>query len=172
MPDPATHPPAFKPGAITLRPEQPADEPFLLELYACARQEELDLTGWDAAARQAFLNMQFRAMRAGYAATYPKADFCIVLLEAKPVGRQVIDLDGERVRVVDLALLPACRNRGMGEFLMRQILSEAELVRKPVCLQVLCASRALRFYQRLGFRMIGDNGVYLQLEFRPLSAPG
>jgi ribosomal protein S18 acetylase RimI-like enzyme len=172
MPDPTASQSAFEAGVISLRTEQPADEPFLLELYASTRQAELDLTGWDAATRLAFLNMQFRAMRAGYASTYPKAAFSIILLAAKPIGRQVIDRNDERIRVVDVALLPACRNRGIGTFLMRQVLAEAEQARKLVCLQVLRDSRAFPFYQRLGFRTVGDDGVYLQLEFGPLTAPG
>ena len=34
------------------RPELPDDEPFLFELYASTRQDELELTRWDLASKQ------------------------------------------------------------------------------------------------------------------------
>ena len=48
-----------------LRREEINDEPFLFQVYAHTRVEELALTNWDPATRQAFLTMQFQAMRRG-----------------------------------------------------------------------------------------------------------
>ena len=66
---------ARKPGVVSLRPEQPEDEDFLFAVYASTRAEELAVTGWDEATRSAFLNLQFRAMRQGYHASFPQAEF-------------------------------------------------------------------------------------------------
>src|SRR3954451_13864398 len=104
MPEPADNPHAFSADGITLRAELPSDGPFLFALYAGTRQAELDLTGWNAATREAFLQMQFRAMRAGYAQTYPKAAFSLILRTGVPIGRQVIDRTEECLRVADIAL--------------------------------------------------------------------
>jgi ribosomal protein S18 acetylase RimI-like enzyme len=153
------------PAAVCLRPERLGDEPFLLELYASTRQEELALTGWDEPARHAFLDMQFAAMRSGYAAHYPQAEFSIIALGRCPIGRIVIDQAAKEIRVVDIALLPAYRNQGVGTVLMRQVCAQAAGVGKPVRLSVLKNSRAVRWYERLGFARTDGDGLYEQMQW-------
>jgi len=152
---------------VSLRPEQPDDEGFLFEVYASTREEELALTSWDEPTRRAFLNQQFNAMRKGYRSMFPAGEFSIVEQDGKPAGRMVIDRAGGEIHVVDLALLPAHRNRGIGTFLMRQVCAEAADAGKPVRLYVLKNNRAFRWYERLGFARTGERGVYDEMEWRP-----
>jgi len=152
---------------VSLRPEKPEDETFLYDVYASTREEELALTNWDEAMRRAFLNHQFNAMRQGYRSMFPTGEFSIIEISGQPAGRLVIHRTEGEVRVVDLALLPAYRNQGVGTRLMRQICSEAN---RPVRLSVLKYNRALQWYARLGFAKIGDQGVYDELEWRPENA--
>ena len=51
----------FEQTGITLRAVAPEDEPFLAELYASTRADEMALVDWDAATKQAFLRQQFEA---------------------------------------------------------------------------------------------------------------
>ena len=44
---------------IGLRPAVAADEPFLYQVYASAREQELGLVGWDDDQKGALLQMQF-----------------------------------------------------------------------------------------------------------------
>jgi ribosomal protein S18 acetylase RimI-like enzyme len=152
---------------VSLRPEQPGDEGFLFEIYAGTREEELALTNWDQPMRRAFLIQQFNAMRQGYRGMFPSGEFQIIEVAGKVAGRMVIDRGGAEIRVVDLALLPAHRNRGVGTFLMRRVCAEAAEVRKPVRLCVLKNNRALHWYVRLGFVRTGEQGLYDDLEWRP-----
>src|SRR2546425_12345536 len=101
------------PGHISLRPERPEDESFLFELYATTRQDELDAWGWSPAARASFLKLQFKAQQ-GYHLSFPQADFLIVLLNGKPIGRLIVDRAENEVRLVDIALLREHRNGGVG----------------------------------------------------------
>jgi ribosomal protein S18 acetylase RimI-like enzyme len=149
-----------KQSPVLLRPEQPDDEAFLLELYASTRQEELDMTQWDTATRQAFVNMQFRAMRQGYASMFPLGQFSIVLLQEQAIGRIVIHRDEHTIRLVDMALVPKARCRGIGTFLVQTLQAEARQSRKPIQLHVLKGNRAAGLYERLGFHRTNDNGVY------------
>ncbi len=48
---------------ISLRPASPEDEHFLLKLYASTRQEEMALLNWPEGQKEAFLRMQFNAVR-------------------------------------------------------------------------------------------------------------
>lgn len=154
-------------GVVSLRNEMPEDEAFLFAVYASTREAELAMTGWDEAACTAFLNMQFRAMRVGYRGSFPNAEFSIVLFNGSPVGRLVVDRGVVEVCVVDVALLPASRNQGIGTTLMRHLLAEVESSGKPVRLRVQKGSPANRFYQRLGFKQIEEFDFDVQMEWLP-----
>jgi GNAT superfamily N-acetyltransferase len=155
------HPP------IALRPEQQADETFLLELYTTTRQEELVLTNWDAATRAAFVKMQFKAMRQGYAGMFPDGQFSIVLLGDLAIGRIVVHRGKPEIRLVDMVLTPEMRNRGIGTNLVKALQAEARQAGKLLCLHVLKGNRAARFYERLGFHYAGDTGLYLEMTWLP-----
>jgi len=152
-------------GVVSLRHEMPGDEAFLFAVYASTREAELAMTGWDEAACTAFLNMQFRAMRVGYRTSFPNAEFSIVLVDECPVGRLVVNRGAREVCVVDVALLPASRNKGFGTTLMRNLLAEVEVSGKPVRLRVQKGSRANRFYQRLGFKQIEEFDFDVEMEW-------
>jgi ribosomal protein S18 acetylase RimI-like enzyme len=145
---------------VILRPEQPTDEAFLLELYASTRREELELTQWDAATCAAFVKMQFKAMRQGYASMFPLGQFSIVLLQEQAIGRMVIHRGEQEIRLVDMALMPEARCRGISTLLVQTLQAEARQSGRPIRLQVLKGNRAARLYERLGFRRTGDNGIY------------
>ncbi len=154
-------------GSVTLRPETPADEAFLFEVYASTRREELDALGWGHASRQAFLTQQFRAMQQGYRQGFPAAAFAVVLAEGRPVGRLVVDRSDEEIRIVDAALLPEQRNRGLGTALVKAVLEEAARAHKPVRLRVLQGGRSAHLCERLGFRKIDTGGGHDHWEWRP-----
>ena len=152
---------------IALRPEQPADAAFLLELYASTREEELELTNWDGATRAAFVKMQFQAMRQGYAGMFPDGQFSVVLLGDRAIGRMVIHRAQDEIHLVDMVLAPAVRCQGFGARLVRTLQAEARAARQPVSLQVLKGNRARRHYERLGFHCTGDNGPYDKMTWQP-----
>jgi ribosomal protein S18 acetylase RimI-like enzyme len=154
-------------GALTIRPERSEDEAFLYRVYASTRTEEMALTGWNASTCEAFLQMQFKAMRRGYAEQFPKADFSILLRSGRSVGRMVVDRTADIICLVDLAILPEFRGQGTGTALMKEVLAEAVRVKKPIHLHVFKQTRPLGWYARLGFRKIGDSGAYDRLEWRP-----
>ena len=155
--------------ALALRPERAEDEPFLFAVYASTREEELAAIGWDAATRDRFLEMQFRAMRQGYRGMFPRAEFAIILLAGQPVGRAVVDRTGEAIQLVDFALLTDARNQGIGTRLLQQWTAEAAKTNRPLRLRVLKGSRARHLYERFGFTQTADEGLYEAMEWR---APG
>ncbi len=157
--------------ATALRPERVADAAFLLELYASTRREELEATGWPAAMRDAFVRMQFNAQQQGYRATFPRAEFAIILLDNQAVGRIVIDRAEHEFRLVDIVLLPAHRGRGLGTGLVQNLQREAAAAKMPVRLSVLKGERAFQLYERLGFRKTGEAGLRDQMEWRGEEAP-
>jgi GNAT superfamily N-acetyltransferase len=157
-------------GALRCRAELPEDEAFLRKVYASTRQEELDLVNWSPAARQAFVDSQFNAMRAGYSTQFPGAEFSVILLGEERVGRMVVDRGEKVLRLVDIALLPEFRGRGIGSFYLKKLAAEAALAQKALRLHVFKGSRPWRLYERLGFVKIEDAGPYEHLEWRPPDA--
>jgi GNAT superfamily N-acetyltransferase len=154
---------------VTLRPERPEDEEFLFALYASTRQEELDAWGWPREMRRTFLEVQFRAQQR-YRTAFPKAQFRIVEMEGRCIGRLIVDSAADELRLVDIALLREQRNAGLGTQLIRGIQAEGRAAGKPVRLTVQKGHRAERLYGRLGFVKISETELHEDLEWRPDAA--
>jgi ribosomal protein S18 acetylase RimI-like enzyme len=154
-------------SSITLRPIAPDDEAFLYRVYAGTRMEELAVTGWDEAQKELFLRMQFNAQHRYYQQTFPGASFQVIAWEDQPAGRLYVDRRADEISIIDIALLPDYRGRGIGSVLLTEVMAEASAARKPVRIYVERFNRALRWYERLGFRTIGDTGVYFHMEWMP-----
>ena len=154
-------------ATLTLRPIGPEDQPFLYEVYASTRREELAPLGWSAEQQAAFLMQQFNAQHQYYQANYAGADFQIILLNGQAVGRLYVEHRVEEIRIIDIALLPEHRGAGIGAGLIKELLAEAERAGKPVRIHVEKFNPALRLYQRLGFSIVDDRGVYWFMEWKP-----
>ena len=151
--------------SVIFRPIGPDDQAFLLEVYASTRREELALVDWDEDKKARFLQMQFAAQHQYYQDYYTETDFLIILLDELPVGRLYLARWPGEIRIVDLALLPAHRNAGIGTRILSDVLAEAARAGKPVRIHVEKLNPALRLYERLGFTRIADKGVYWFLEW-------
>ena len=155
---------------LALRPIRPDDGPFLYKVYASTRLEELAPLGWSAEQQAAFLTQQFNAQHQYYHANYADADFQIILVNGQPGGRLYVDRRGDEIRIIDIALLPEYRRAGVGSRLLRDLLDEAAAGGKPVRIHVEKFNPALRLYERLGFSIVDDRGVYWFMEWSPPGA--
>jgi ribosomal protein S18 acetylase RimI-like enzyme len=154
-------------AAVTLRPAGAADQELLYAVYASTRAEELAQTAWSDGEKAAFLRAQFEAQHRCYHEGYAGAAFDVVLVDGRPAGRLYVARGSEEIRIVDVALLPAFRGRGVGGRLLGALLREGDERGLPVRIHVERFNPALRFYERLGFRLVADGGVYLFLEKAP-----
>ena len=150
---------------VSLRPATPQDEEFLGELYSSSRREELAAWGWDAAQRDAFLTLQFNAQQAQFRTRYPDADHSIVLVDGRAMGRMVVVRMEQEIRLADIALLPECRNAGIGTSLISNLHVEGTASGRPVRLHVGKTNRAQELYTRLGFAKVGDTGTHFVMEW-------
>lgn len=154
------------------RPAGPADAEFCYRVYAGTRQEELEPTGWSDEQKDAFLRQQFEAQDRYYREHYAGADFLVLEFEGRPVGRLYVVRWPDEIRLIDIALLPAERGRGLGSSVLGELLAEGRAAAKPVRIHVERFNPALRLYERLGFRAVADRGVYLFLEWSPAAPAG
>lgn len=151
-------------GKITLRAVQDSDSEFLLKVYGSTREQELAQVPWAAEQKQQFVRMQYQAQKSHYAAQHPHASHEIICLDGTDAGRLYLDRAGEKFHILDMTLLPECRNRGAGSFLLGQIMAEAKQAGKPVSIYVETFNPSLKLFQRLGFTPIQQEGFHLLLE--------
>jgi ribosomal protein S18 acetylase RimI-like enzyme len=124
---------------------------------------------WDDAQKDAFLRMQFEAQDAWWREHYEGATFGVIVVDGEPAGRLYLHRGRSEIRIVDIALLPEHRGSGIGTSLLPDLLAEADASGKSVTIHVERLNPALRLYERLGFELAEDKGVYLFLE-RPARA--
>ena len=153
--------------AVELRLIRDDDLPFLLRVYAATREEELAPVPWTRAEKDAFLASQFALQHEYYQQHYADASFQMILADGEPVGRLYLARWEHEHRIVDVAILPEHRNRGIGSRLLADILAEADAAGKPVSIHVELQNPARRLYDRLGFRPVEERGVYVLMR-RPL----
>jgi len=119
---------------------------------------------WDEGQKDAFLRAQFDAQDAWWRESYKGASFDVVVVDGEPAGRLYVHRGASELRIVDIALLPEHRGSGIGTALLDNLLAEADAAGKSVTIHVERMNPALRLYERLGFALAEDKGVYLFLE--------
>ena len=156
--------------SISLRPVTADDEAILLEIYNSSRGDDLRGLGWAEDRISEFLGMQYEAQQHFYESEYKRATDEIVLREGEPAGRLIVECREHEIRCVDVALLPAHRNRGIGTFLIRKLQDEARHERKPLRLRVIRFNRAVSLFERSGFVRTSETGTHFQMEWTPREA--
>ena len=156
-------PPPLRAGAglgLSFRQMEESDLPFVAELYASTRREELAQTGWPPEMREAFLRQQHEAQHSHYSLHHSDADWLIIERGGHAIGRLYLREGPERVHVIDISLLPESRGQGIGGAILRDTIDYACGVGKQVSARVEKFNRARDLYERLGFRVIEDEGIY------------
>jgi ribosomal protein S18 acetylase RimI-like enzyme len=148
-----------------------ADGEQLFNLFIACRDDLLAaFSNLDAAQRESLLRIQFEAQRNQYCRQFPEARHDLIIKDGAIIG-QILVARGDGIHLVDLCLLPEHRNLGIGGNLLRDLLGEAKMAGKRVSLQVLQGNPAVRLYQRLGFNLLEEQGVYRRMEWLPGGAP-
>lgn len=141
---------------------------FLLRLYSTTREEEMAMVvDWTDEQKEQFVRMQFQAQHAWYQEHYGGAQLDLILADGIPVGRFYVHRRETEIRLMDISLLPAYRNGGIGTALLKELFAESAATGKPVTIHVEKYNPAMRLYERLGFVPIADRGVYLLLQRAP-----
>ena len=146
--------------AFALRPALPADADFEHRLYASTRD---DLRPLGPEVFDGLVGMHYRAQSMSIRLEHPQAERKIVMVQDAPVGRLIVDASGNYVEVIDVALLPEYRNCGLGASVLNSVLAQADRLGRAIRLHVEKQSRAVRLFERLGFVICGDLGMYFAM---------
>lgn len=153
---------------ILLRPEREKDAAFLGALFRTSAGRDLSLLPIDDAMKDVLMRMQFASQAATYRAQFPAARFDVVEQGGVPIGRIVIDAGIAAGCIVDFALVPDRRARGLGTAILAAVLERFAHRRQPVQCQVLVGNEpSLRMCRRVGFRQIGHVPPFLHLKWEP-----
>jgi ribosomal protein S18 acetylase RimI-like enzyme len=159
------------PRGLTYRRVTDDDLPFLAELYASTRREEVAQTPWSEEEKERFLRWQFENQHAHYQQYYPDCELLVVEKDAlgrrEAIGRLYVDRWKEEIRLVDIALLSEHRGGGLGRSILELLLDEGREKGLPVSIHVEYNNPALRLYKRLGFRHVDSNGIYYLMRWSP-----
>jgi hypothetical protein len=90
-------------GKLRRRAECEEDAEFRFRLF-CQSRPALSALPLAAAAMEQLMRLQFQAQMTSYRAPFPGAQFDIIELDGDPIGRII----------VDRAIVPELRNRGIG----------------------------------------------------------
>jgi ribosomal protein S18 acetylase RimI-like enzyme len=150
---------------IALRPATEQDEPFLYRLYKLSRVEEFSTTGIGESHFDLLMRMQYSARKAAYESNYPDARRNIVSLDGTDAGQIWVFSDGTQYRVIDIVIAGEFQNQGIGAVLMNDLIAQAKQAGVPVrCSVATNNPGSLRFHRRLGFRIVGSDDAYYQME--------
>jgi GNAT superfamily N-acetyltransferase len=147
----------------------PDDEDTLLKIYASTREEEMQqVTDWMPEQKEMFLRWQLEMQRRDYETRFPAADYQLILFKGKPAGRLWVARTPEQIRLLDIAILPEFQNRRIGTYLLHNLIRESEETGTPLRHMIYKLNTgARRFYERLGFRLVEDERMYLLMERHP-----
>jgi ribosomal protein S18 acetylase RimI-like enzyme len=142
-----------------LRPATRADQAFLYELHRAAVGSYVSAVwGWNEPdQRRRFA----RWLRSG--------GTDVVEVAGEPVGCLQVRDEGAEVYLARIELMPAWQRRGLGTALVSGVVARAAARGRAVSLHVFGDNPARRLYERLGFRVMHDDGVRIAMR-RPLNS--
>lgn len=149
---------------IYLRAIEESDKQDIFEIFLNSRPDLLELISYDNQNENVILSqfdlsqryLDFRELDTRY----------VIVYENKTIGTLYLRINEKKIEVVSFAILPLFRNKGIGTYLLNEIInkySDEFEIRLNVAWY---NNEALKLYLRLGFEEIEDLGVYKELGIR------
>ena len=96
----------------------------------------------------------------------------VLRADGADVGILAVEVLVDRVHLARIFLRPDAQGGGLGGRVVRALLAWSHARGLPLVLTVLRTNpAALRFYERLGFRCVGETSTHMHLESEPGAAP-
>ena len=149
---------------IKLRQVEEKDDLFIEAVYRSTREDELKSVNWTEQQKKNFILMQSMAQLAEYKARFSGAAFQIIIFNKKDAGRFYTCETDTEIRLIDITLLPAFRRKGIGAFLLKELIKKSNSVQKKISLHVDPVNPAMQLYLYLGFKHIKNNGSLYYME--------
>lgn len=146
-----------------------ADMPWLCDLYASTRSDEMAWAPWPDQVKRQFIEQQFLLQHQHYLGHHGEASFlAIEHQDLGPVGNLYLLQTPPEHLIIHISLLPKMRGSGLGSALIQHTQADAAALGHGVRLHVLTTNtRAHALYERLGFITEASEGAHLSMHWRP-----
>jgi putative hydrolase of the HAD superfamily len=140
--------------SINLKPAKDTDREFAYQVKKAAEGTYItELWGWDEGVQRNFHAKQWQENRPN-----------IIFYGNRPIGTLAVNEKTEGIEVAQFFILPEFQNRGIGTFLMRQIVERADQSGRKIRLRYLKNNPVATFYLRLGFQIVDPGEVFNSME--------
>lgn len=149
---------------IYLRQIEESDKQDIFEIFLNSRPDMLSLISYGNQNENVILSQFDLSQR--YVDIRELDTRYIIVYENKTIGTLYLRINEKKIEVVSFAILPLFRNKGIGTYLLNEIInkySDEFEIRLNVAWY---NNEALKLYLRLGFEEIEDLGVYKELGIR------
>jgi ribosomal protein S18 acetylase RimI-like enzyme len=145
-----------------LRQARPSNYGFAEQLYfETMRPLLIDLGRWDE-----------RRLRARFKRAFRANHVRIIRSNDRDIGWLQISESATEITLNQIHIVAEFRSRGIGTRIIRDLLAHAQDKGLPVVLSVVRNNPALALYQRLGFRIIGEDVEKLHMRWEGPARPG
>ena len=143
---------------LSLRKAHASDSEFVFTVKKAAYREYVEqVWGWDDDYQRERHNREFASH-----------DFHIIQFREIDVGFFITSSTSDTLKVNQIYILPEYQGKGIGSACMTRIIDNANLEQRVVVLQVLKVNtRGVVLYQRLGFTIVDEDSIYIQMEKLP-----
>jgi ribosomal protein S18 acetylase RimI-like enzyme len=134
---------------VELRPARPEDYDFALRLYMETIKPYTI----------AFFEWVDQEQEARFAAQYRVDETVIISHSGADIGWFASRESDAETTLLQFYIAPAYQRQGIGSQVLQGLIEQWRLAGKPIALGVLKNNPARRLYERLGFRIIGENDI-------------
>jgi GNAT superfamily N-acetyltransferase len=129
----------------------PGDRDFAFRARKAAFHQYVEKTGgWNEDAERQLHNKRFQAQV-----------FRVIGVAGVDVGVVALEKSHDSLKLNQLFILPEYQGKGIGRFSMSVVMDEARELGLPIRLRVLKVNpRARSFYERLGFKAVGESDAH------------
>jgi ribosomal protein S18 acetylase RimI-like enzyme len=142
---------------IKLRKATDDDLDFLYTLHKATLKEHVEQTwGWDEEWQKSRFEQHFNPEKVQ-----------IIMLDNISIGELSVEHTDCSIFLNTIEILPEYQDKGIGTYLIEEILAKAEHENKSVALQVLKVNeRARTLYKRLGFSIRRETETHYNMTYR------
>jgi ribosomal protein S18 acetylase RimI-like enzyme len=153
---------------LALRQVNELDGELLFQIFSSTREKEMQMVSfWTDEQKNMFLRQQFMAQHNYYQHTFTQSNFWIIEQHKIPIGRLYFDTEqSDYFKIIDISILAKHRGKGIGEGILRDILSVASAKNKVVRIHVENHNPAKRLYEKIGFKTIEIGDIYSEMEWK------
>jgi hypothetical protein len=152
---------------VQLKKKEKDDSEFLFRLFEELKIAELNIASWPELMKNQLVAMQYNAFEKMIKNEYPNSEDYLVVFNFQKAGRLQLNDDNEVLKILNISLLPAFQNLGIGSKIIKDIIINAGVKNKLVYLEVDKANPVFSLYKKLGFTVYAQDELKYYMKYFP-----